>query len=294
MTVSRRTVLRVLGAGAAGVAAAGAVPARARERARLAPDARGLLYDSTLCIGCRACVTRCKQANDLPPDATPMMGATYDAPADLNATTKTVIQLYQEGGTSAFVKRQCMQCVDPACVTACMIHAFQKGPQGVITYDKSRCIGCRYCQIACPFNVPKFEWAKVFPKIVKCELCRHREEGPACSEVCPRGAVIHGQTSSLLAEAKRRIAAAPAKYNPKVYGETDAGGTQCLYLAAAGIAFEKLGLPDLGPEPVPEKAVRLQHGLYQGMIAPAVLYAALGAVVWRNRKKGEQGKEGGR
>ncbi len=293
MTVSRRSVLRVLGAGAAGVAAAGAVPAEARQRARLPADATGLLFDSTLCIGCRACVTKCKQANDLPPDATPMMGATYDAPADLNATTKTVVQLYLESGTSAFVKRQCMHCVDPACVTACMIHAFQKGPEGIITYDKSRCIGCRYCQIACPFNVPKFEWSKAIPQIVKCELCRHRKEGPACSEVCPRQAVIHGKTRDLLAQAKRRIAAQPRKYYPKVYGETDGGGTQCLYLAPAGVSFEKLGLPDLGPEPVPERAVSLQHGLYQGFVAPVVLYAALGFVVWRNRKKSEPGKEGG-
>ena len=98
----------------------------------------------------------------------------------------------------------------------------------------------------------------------------------------------------LLADAKRRIAAQPKRYFPKVYGETDGGGTQCLYLAPAGIPFEKLGLPDLGPEPVPDKATSLQHALYQGMVAPAVLYAALGFVVWRNRKKGEQGKEGGR
>ncbi|HZY04712.1 MAG TPA: hydrogenase 2 operon protein HybA [Anaeromyxobacteraceae bacterium] len=284
MTVSRRTVLRVLGAGAAGAAAAGALPAQARVRPTLPPDAKGLLYDSTLCIGCRACVTKCKEANELPPDARPMMGAVYDAPADLNATTKTVIQLHQEGGKSAFMKRQCMQCVDPACVTACMIHAFQKGKEGVITYEKSRCIGCRYCQIACPFNVPKFEWAKAVPKIVKCELCRHRKEGPACSEVCPRGAVVYGKTADLLAQAKRRIAAEPKRYFPKVYGETDGGGTQCLYLAPAWVSFEKLGLPDLGAEGVPQKAVGLQHALYQGMVAPAVLYAALGFVVWRNRK----------
>ena len=281
MTVTRRTVLRVLGAGAA---AAGALPAQARVRPTLPPDAKGLLYDSTLCVGCRACVTKCKEANELPPDARPMMGAVYDAPADLNATTKTVIQLHQEGGKSAFMKRQCMQCVDPACVTACMIHAFQKGKEGVITYEKSRCIGCRYCQIACPFNVPKFEWAKAVPKIVKCELCRHRKEGPACSEVCPRGAVIYGRTSDLLAIAKRRIAAEPTRYFPKVYGEADGGGTQCLYLAPAGVSFDKLGLPDLGPEGIPQKAVGLQHALYQGFIAPAVLYAALGVVVWRNRK----------
>ncbi len=293
MTVSRRTVLRVLGAGAAGAAAASAIPAAAREPPRLPADAKGLLYDSTLCIGCRACVTKCKEANELPPDATAMLGAVYDAPADLNATTKTVIQLYQGGGQAAFMKRQCMHCVDPACVTACMIQAFRKGPEGIVSYDASHCIGCRYCQIACPFNVPKFEWSKAIPKIVKCELCRHRKEGPACAQVCPREAVIYGKTSDLLAKAKRRVAAEPKRYFPKVYGETDGGGTQCLYLAPAGIPFERLGLPDLGPEGVPHRAVSVQHGLYQGFVAPVVLYAALGFVVWRNRKS-QQGKEGGK
>ncbi len=294
MTVSRRSVLRVIGAGAAGLAAAGATRAEARQRATLAPDALGLLYDSTLCVGCRACVTRCKEVHDLPPDRTEIAGAAYDAPLDLNATTKTVVQLYQEGGAGAFVKRQCMHCVDPACVTACMLQAFHKGPRGVVTYEKGRCIGCRYCQIACPFNVPKFEWSKAIPQVVKCELCRHRKEGPACAEVCPRQAVVAGNVPDLLAEARRRMAAAPARYFPKVYGENDGGGTQCLYLAPAGVSFGKLGLPDLGPEPVPEKAVGLQHGLYQGFVAPVVLYAAIGFVVWRNRRKGQAGKEGGK
>ena len=293
MTVSRRSVLKVIGAGAAGLAAGGASRAETRGRAGPAPDALGLLYDSTSCVGCRACVTKCKEANDLPPDRTEMMGAAYDAPLDLNATTKTVVQLYQQGGTSAFVKKQCMHCLQPACETACMLNAFQKGPRGVVTYQKSRCIGCRYCQIACPFNVPKFEWSKAVPVVVKCELCRHRREGPACAEVCPRQAVVAGNVSDLLAEARRRMAAAPARYFPKIYGENDGGGTQCLYLAPAGISFDKLGLPDLGPEPVPSRAVNLQHALYQGFVAPVVLYAAIGFVVWRNRRKGQAGTGGG-
>ncbi len=293
MTISRRSVLKVIGAGAAGLAAGGAARAETRGRAGPAPDALGLLYDSTSCVGCRACVTKCKEANDLPPDRTEMMGAAYDAPLDLNATTKTVVQLYQQGGTSAFVKKQCMHCLQPACETACMLNAFQKGPRGVVTYQKSRCIGCRYCQIACPFNVPKFEWSKAVPMVVKCELCRHRREGPACAEVCPRQAVVAGNVSDLLAEARRRMAAAPARYFPKIYGENDGGGTQCLYLAPAGISFDKLGLPDLGPEPVPSRAVNLQHALYQGFVAPVVLYAAIGFVVWRNRRKGQAGAGGG-
>lgn len=289
--LSRRSFLK--GAAAAGVALS-APDVEAIERRERSAEAVGLLYDSVRCIGCRACVTKCKEANDLPHDAAPIAGAVYDAPLDLNATTKNIIRLARDGSRTAFVKGGCMHCVDPACVNACMVSAMTKGPGGVVRYDPSLCVGDRYCQVACPFNIPKFEWTKALtPKIVKCELCRHRKEGPACVEVCPRQAVVSGRTADLLAQAKRRIAANPSRYFPRVYGETDGGGTQCLYLAPAGVSFDKLGLPDLGPEGVPQKAVSLQHGLYQGMVAPAVLYAALGFVVWRNRRS-QQGKEGGK
>jgi Fe-S-cluster-containing dehydrogenase component len=211
----------------------------------------------------------------------------YQAPVDLSARAKNVIKLYREGERSAFMKAQCMHCVDPACTGACMLGALKKREKGIVSYDASLCIGCRYCQMACPFGVPKFEWAKVAPKIVKCELCRHRlAEGklPACVEVCPRGAVVYGTRADLLAEAKRRLAAHPDRYVPKVYGEHDGGGTQVLYLAA--VPFEKLGLPELGPEPVPTVARTVQHGIYKGFVAPVALYAALAAVLVRNRRRG--------
>ncbi len=104
-----------------------------------------------------------------------------------------------------------MHCVDPACAAACMLHAFHKNEvTGVVEWDPFYCVGCRYCQMACPFNVPKFEFDKAVPDLVKCELCRHRVEGaaltekdgfsrypkghgPACCEVCPREAVIYGK-----------------------------------------------------------------------------------------------------
>jgi Fe-S-cluster-containing dehydrogenase component len=253
----------------------------------------GLLYDSTLCIGCKACVEACREANGLEPDTTGYEGGLYQAPVDLSARAKNVIKVYREGDKSAFMKAQCMHCLDPACTSACMLGALKKREKGLVTYDASLCIGCRYCQVACPFGVPKFEWAKVAPKIVKCELCSHRlAEGklPACVEVCPRGAVIYGTRADLLAEAKRRLAAHPGRYVPKVYGEHDGGGTQCLYLAA--VPFEKLGLPDLGTEPVSRVANTVQHGIYQGFVAPVALYAALAAVLVRNRRR-TQGEEAG-
>lgn len=304
MNPGRRSALRVL-AGTGAATAAAAMPARAAHAPKqVPPEAMGMLYDTTRCIGCKACVVACREANDLEPDRSP--DGLHQAPLDLNGKTKTVIKLYKEGDRVSFFKAQCMHCADPACAAACMIGALLKDETtGIVGYDPQYCVGCRYCQMSCPFGVPRFEFDKAVPKIVKCELCRHRVgeaklavdsgfsrysrgHGPACCEVCPRGAVIYGKRSELLAEAKRRLAQNPGAYVPKVYGETDAGGTQVLYLSH--VPFEKLGLPDYGPQGVPRTAYTIQEGLYKGFIAPVVLYGALGAVLWRNRR--QAGREG--
>jgi Fe-S-cluster-containing dehydrogenase component len=283
MTLTRRGALRVLGAAAAGAAVA--APAEARTAKKNAPDDLGLLYDSTRCIGCRACVTKCRDANGLAPDVATIVGAPYDAPIDLNGSTFTVIKQWGEGTRSGFVKAQCMHCADPACSSVCMMGALHKGPRGVVKYDVDRCVGCRNCQIACPFNVPKFQWGSASPRITKCELCRHRwadGKGPACAEGCPRGAVIAGPRAELLAEAHRRLAATPEAYQGGVYGETQGGGTACLYLSPVG--FGPFGLPPLGDEPAPSLVERVQHGIYQGFVAPVALLGAFAFVSWRNRR----------
>ena len=294
MTISRRAALRgMLTAGAIATGAKRAHAARPPKQA--APDAVGLLYDSTRCVGCRACVTACREANGLRPEGTRVNGVAYDAPSDLNARTKTIIRLYEVGSARGYVKNQCMHCVDPACVSVCMFSALHKTTGGVVAYDPDSCIGCRYCEVACPFNVPKFEWATATPTIVKCELCRHRlAEGkePACTEVCPRQAVIFGTRADLLREAHARIGAAPTRYMPTVYGEHEAGGTQVLYLSASGVSFASLGLPTLGDQAIPYFTENLQHAVYQGFIAPVALYGALAVVMFRNRAhKQEPGRE---
>ena len=294
MTVTRRALLK--GVVAAGTAATFGLPvasAAARERKRPPSNAVGMLYDATRCIGCKACMVKCKEANGLPPEPGPMKGL-YDAPADLSGSTKNVIKLYKEGDRISYMKAQCMHCVDPACASACMISALHKGKYGIVEYDPAMCVGCRYCELACPFNVPKFEWYTPFPKIVKCEMCRHRlaeGKGPACVEACPRQAVIFGRLDGLLADAKSRVAREPRRYYPKIYGETDGGGTQVLYLSAAGIPFEKLGLPALGDKPAPELTESLQHAIYQGFVAPFVLFSVLGVVIYRNRSAQPPGEE---
>ena len=281
MGITRRAAL--CGLLTAGATAAGATRTSAAVLPQPPADAVGLLYDTTLCIGCKACVVACQDANGLPRDPTGI-DARYDAPVDLSYRAKNVIKLYHDGDRRSFVKVQCMHCVDPACVAACMLGALKKREFGIVTYDVDYCVGCRYCEIACPYGVPKFEWASNTPRIVKCELCNHRlakGQEPACTEVCPRHAVIFGKRVDLLKEAKRRIAENPGRYVPKIFGETDGGGTQVLYLSH--VPFDKLGFPALGDDPAPTLALTVQHGVYQGFVAPLALYGVLGMIAYRNR-----------
>ena len=312
MSLSRRDLLK--GAAAVGAATLVAGEASAREKVHPGPEAVGMLFDSTRCIGCRACQTACKVANKLPPD-TVRDGGVYDAPSDLNSTTKNIIKALPVGDGLAFVKQQCMHCVDPACVSACMLGALHKEGEGlrsiegerrgtgIVVWDRITCTGCRYCQIACAFNVPKFEWFEAFPRIVKCELCRHRADpaksgplavaNPACVEACPREAVVYGLRTDLLAEAKRRLAAEPERYNGRVYGEKEGGGTQVLYLAAAGVPFARLGLPDLPERSAAQFSESVSHAPYLHGATPIVLYAALSIVIRRNVRKEEAAKQAG-
>jgi len=306
-TTDRRTLLKGI-ALAGGAVASGAVPAAAYDKKVAPPAAMGMLYDTTLCIGCKSCVFACQQANDLEPDLDP--AGLHLAPVDLNGRTKNIIKLYKDGDRRSFMKSQCMHCVDPACASACMLGSLHKDEQtGVVGWNPTYCVGCRYCQMSCPFDVPKFEFDKAIPKLVKCELCRHRIQGavaekgadgftrypkghgPACCEVCPRGAVISGRRDELLEEAKRRIAESPGKYyKDHVYGETEAGGTQVLYLSH--LPFDKLGLPSYPDRGVPTTAYSVQEAIYKGFIAPVALYGVLATVLLRNRKKDSKaGKE---
>jgi Fe-S-cluster-containing dehydrogenase component len=290
MTTDRRSFFKSIAAAAAVTVIPTAAIARTKKTAPA--DAVGMLYDATLCIGCKACVVACKDANGMPADTFGYGQGLYDAPDSLNQYTKNVIQLYKDGGETSYAKKQCMHCIDPACVGACMLGALQKGKFGVVSYDVSKCVGCRYCETVCPFNVPKFEWAKKAPKIVKCELCKDRlAEGkePACTEVCPRKAVIFGRYTDLLDEAHRRLKANPTKYVQKVYGEHEVGGTQVLYLSH--VDFEKIGFRFQQSESVPHLQQSVTHGVYKGFAGPIALYALLGAVVFRNRGKSDSEKE---
>jgi len=261
-------------------------PAEA-EPVRASKEAVGMLYDATRCVGCQSCVAACAEANNLKPDT--RLTGLHQASLDLNHLTKNIIKLYKPTGAStwSYVKQQCMHCVDPACVAGCSFHALTKDPQtGIVAWDASKCSGCRYCQIVCPYSVPRFEWEGFNPKIVKCEMCRHRlAEGkePACTSVCPTHAVIFGKREELLAEAKKRIAENPGKYfEDRVYGDKEGGGTQVLYLSA--VPFENIALPELGGESVAQSSLKWQRKIYQYLAVPAVLYVSMVGVMRHNWK----------
>lgn len=291
MTTDRRTLLKSL----ACAATMSVVPAatQARER-RVAPeDAVGLLYDATRCIGCKACVVACKVAGGLPADVDGYGEGLYDAPEGLNESTRNVIQLAKSGDQTSFVKKQCMHCIDPACVNACMMGALAKREYGIVSWQDDKCIGCRYCQVACPFSVPKFEWSRKAPRIVKCEMCRERlaeNKLPACVDACPRGAVIFGRREELLTEAHKRISENPDWYVPRVYGEKELGGTQVLYLSH--LEFEKLGFRFSHEEPVPELQQTVQQGMYLGVVAPLALFGGLLAAIRFRAQKSEPESDG--
>jgi len=295
--MNRRDFLRMT-AGAGLLAVSKAAPGLAEMSGRLPPEAVGILYDATLCIGCKSCMVNCKRVNSMPGGSLYHEGSEgipyehrtplriYDAPEDLSARTLNIIKVSKRGTGEhkdrpedgySFVKQHCLHCIAPACVSACPVAALKKDPRsGVVYYEKERCIGCRYCQLACPFHIPKFEWDSTSPRIVKCQLCRHRmDEGgyAACCEFCPTGASIYGRVTALREEAERRLALRPggvydfpvrtvdasyrlsrpvSAYVPHVYGLEEAGGTQ--YLTLAGVPLDLLGynsrigngaLPDL-------------------------------------------------
>ncbi|HAM58140.1 MAG TPA: 4Fe-4S ferredoxin, partial [Candidatus Rokubacteria bacterium] len=194
----------------------------------------------------------CKQANRKPTEYD--AAGIWDAPKDLSAKTLTLVKLYKDGRAATFAKTQCMHCVDPACVSACLVNALDKLPEGPVVYRADRCIGCRYCMAACPFEIPKFEYDRPLPLIRKCTFCTHRlREGklPACAEVCPSGALQFGKRRELLEVAKTRIYQNPNRYVHHVYGEHEVGGTSWLYLT--DVPFEQLGFRmDLGTTAYPE------------------------------------------
>ncbi|MBT3218939.1 MAG: 4Fe-4S dicluster domain-containing protein [Proteobacteria bacterium] len=196
------------------------------------PLAKAILTDVTKCIGCERCVEACTRVNRLPRH-TP---TSYLAKDGLSADRYTsIVELESEKPEDwATVRRQCMHCQDPSCAAACLVGAFEKRPDGPVVYDASKCIGCRYCMLACPFGIPRYEYDELLPYVAKCKMdesCRVEGGMPACVSECPTKATIFGPRDKLIEEAKRRIENEPDLYEPHVYGEHEFGGTSVLYIS---------------------------------------------------------------
>jgi formate dehydrogenase iron-sulfur subunit len=253
----RRDFFRTLGA--AGGAAVAARAARAEEPGRhvTVDDPVGVLVDTTRCVGCRMCEFGCYHANG---EANGLEKPSFDEPLTPERTTDdkhwTVVQRHEVDGRAITVKRQCMHCLQPACASACLTRAMYHTPDGPVVWRSNKCMGCRYCMVSCPFDVPKFEYHSAVPRIQKCQLCFSRVaqgEVPACVASCQHGALTFGRRENLLDEARRRIYTEPDRYVSHVYGEHEAGGTSWLYLSS--VPFERLGFrTDLAEESYPALA----------------------------------------
>jgi formate dehydrogenase iron-sulfur subunit len=196
-----------------------------------------ILVDVTKCTGCGSCAAACQDVNE----------QKWHEALGFNAETFTFVV---DRGDNGNVRRLCMHCEDPTCASVCPVGALRKTAAGPVTYDADRCMGCRYCIVACPFAVPTYEWSSSAPRVRKCQMCAGRPEGPACAEECPEGATIAGPRDALIAEARRRLAEEPKRYFPYIYGLVEVGGTDVLYIGAKSPA--ELGLPtNLGSHPLP-------------------------------------------
>lgn len=257
MSISRRKFLGWMGAaGMAGTVTS--VPARAASNKAFKGYAGSMavLHDITRCIGCRKCEGACNKVNGLPAPAEPFDDlSVLEQKRRTTAKTYTVVNQFPiagKVGDKTFVKKQCNHCLEPACASACFVKAFAKNPDGSVTYNADVCVGCRYCMVACPFDIPAYEYDEpLTPRVMKCTLCHPRiAEGklPGCVEACPTEALVFGKRDDLIQVARQRIYAFPERYQDHIYGEHEMGGTNWLYLSGAD--FSKLGMrEDLGTTP---------------------------------------------
>ncbi len=243
-----------------------------------------ILTDTTLCTGCETCVAACKQTYGLPRDRAWRWKASVDA---LSSSRFCTI-LRQPG--NKYVHQQCRHCAEPACASACIVGALEKTPEGPVIYDSGKCMGCRYCMMACPFGIPRYEWESKAPVVRKCIMCHGRiKEGkqPACTEACPYGATVFGTREEMLAEARRRIAENPGRYYPKdkprIYGETEVGGTCVLYLSDISLDFLGWG-PELGDKPLPALTWAALAKVPPMVLGVAALMSGIYAVIGRRMK----------
>jgi Fe-S-cluster-containing dehydrogenase component len=237
MSLDRRNFFKTIGIAGATLALGKSFGAATPEKNQI--EFRGMLYDSTRCIGCLACESACAEAHNLPQSQDELEVGVMRKTSEFQ---RSVINVYNTSKGETFGKKQCMHCNEPACVAACLTQAMHKTKEGPVIWREDKCMGCRYCMVSCPFDIPKFEYHSANPKIQKCDLCYDRimKGGiPACAEACGE-ALTFGTRKEMIVEARKRIAGNPDVYYEQIYGEDIAGGTGLLFLSAA--PFNEVGL----------------------------------------------------
>lgn len=294
--LSRRRFIQLTAAagGAAGATAHASESGNGRHP--LSPDYVGVLVDTTLCIGCRKCEEACNRRNQLPRTAEPFSDRealrTFRRPSE-NAFT-VVNQFHgnpspdQADVATTYAKVQCMHCLIPSCVSACIVGALTKANDGAVVYDPTICIGCRYCMVACPFEIPAYQYTTpLAPKVRKCQFCtgttKHGGADPACAAACPTEALVFGKRADLLAIAHERLAERPDRYVQHVYGEHEVGGTGWLYLT--GRPVEEIGLLELPDQAPALRTEAIQHGIFKYGLLPIALYGGLAGIMWHNHRR---------
>ena len=259
MSISRRKFLGWLGAVGVGTAMGKTACAASNKDFSGYPDSNGVLFDSTRCIGCRKCEEGCNKVNELPgPDQAFSDLSVLDTERRTTFKAYTVVNRYDNAAGSkqpVYNKVQCNHCLEPACASVCFVKAFSKNESGAVIYDETVCVGCRYCMIACPFEIPAYEYDSAFnPRVRKCTMCHPRVvKGllPGCVEACPTEALTYGRREDLLRIGRERIRKFPERYVDHIYGEKEMGGTSWLHLSA--IPFKDIGMrEDLGTTPAPK------------------------------------------
>jgi formate dehydrogenase iron-sulfur subunit len=238
---------------------------------------KAILYDATLCIGCKQCEQACADQNHLP-------YSDEIAAEAVQSEHKFTVLLARD---DKFMRRLCMSCEEPACASVCPVGALQKTALGPVAYDASKCMGCRYCMVACPFGVPKYEWNNALaPKVRKCTMCADRVLAgrmTACAEICPTGATKFGDRDALLEEAHRRLRDNPANYLNHIYGEQEVGGTSVLLLSS--VLFTNFGYRnDLVQEPLPMLTYRVLSRIPDFL---PLAFALLGGTWWITHRRQE-------
>jgi formate dehydrogenase iron-sulfur subunit len=241
-----------------------------------------ILTDVTKCTGCEECVLACKVTNETGLADAPRKW--QGAATDLSSTRWTTIAK-TEGRN---VRVHCRHCLEPGCAAACPVGALHTTNEGVVAYDASICLGCRYCMVACPFSMTRYEWESANPRVRKCILCYEKIGGgeldqPACTKACPEGATTFGERDALLAEAKKRINDNPGRYLNHVWGEEEVGGTSVLYISDVDLVAA--GWPaSLPGGAVPELADMVLHTVPTTFISVGVAMAGIHWVIKRRQK----------